>query len=459
MARDEHHTDAVQDTQGAHFIRRLRESIAYIPVHQGRTFVLYLDGALMLDEALASVVGDVVLLNRLGVRMVVVTGAHLEVDQALTAAGTPAAALEGDRRATSGAAMACIQAVVGSQRMRLESLACTRPGRINKPGCPADVRIASGNHVIGRPLGIIDGVDYGHAGCVRRIQSDYIHAHLAAGTLVHLGCIGYAMTGELFNLSAVHLAAQVAIDIRADKLILLSKTPLMQDGGERLSELNPSELEVFLKAAQLTPTDLGYHHISAILQAVRAGVPRTHLLNYEQEGTLLGELFSLEGTGTQIAMQRSEKIRPADAEDISGILALIEPLEREGVLVRREREWLEREISSFMVMDLDGLIIGCAALYPVVGTAMGEFACLVTHPEHQRQGMGEALLAAIEAKAPSAGINQLFTLTTQASHWFLEQGFEAGELSQLPAARQSLYNAQRHSKILLKTMPKCSDCS
>lgn len=433
------------------FTHWLRSSAPYIPAHQGRTFVLYLDDELMMGDALSPMVSDLALLSRLGINLVVVTGARLEVDRALKAAGIKAPMTK-VHRPTDAEAMRCVQAVACEQRVRLERLASM--GRPSGPERHMSVRITSGNYVIGRPLGIIDGINYGFAGLVRRVRSDFIKAHLATGTIVHIDCLGYAITTEVFNLNTADLAAQVAVALGADKLIMMTKAPLFESDGATISELDPSELENFLAEQALTAAESGYHHIKAILQAVRAGVPRAHVLNYDNEDALLNELFSHQGSGTQIAMRRNEKIRTAGQNDISDILSLIEPLERSGVLVRRSRERLEQEISHFIVMELDGLITGCAALYPLGDppaiAKMGELACLVTHPDYQRQGIGEALLAALEKQAKTIGMKQLCTLTTQTSQWFLEQGFAEGDLSLLPDARRLLYNFQRGSKVLMK---------
>ncbi len=188
-----------------------------------------------------------------------------------------------------------------------------------------------------------------------------------------------------------------------------------------------------------------------VLRASRAGVGRVHLIGYDEDGTLLRELFSRDGVGTIITRESLEKLRDARPDDISGLVALIEPLEEEGVLVRRSRELLEREITRFSVVEHDGLIVGCAALYPH-GEDQAELACMAVHPHYRRWGYGEQLMKRIETRARAAGIKRLFVLTTVTSHWFKERGFAERPIAELPAEKRQMYNLQRRSKVLMKTV-------
>jgi amino-acid N-acetyltransferase len=167
-------------------------------------------------------------------------------------------------------------------------------------------------------------------------------------------------------------------------------------------------------------------------------------------GALLLELFTHTGVGTMITADAVEKLRPARIEDVRGMLELIEPLEAEGTLVKRSRELLEAEIGNFLVVEHDGTIVGCAALYPIREDKSAEFACLAVAGEYRDAGYGERLLKACEERAKALRLRRLFALTTSAAHWFLEQGFRAADVSALPQRRQALYNWRRGSKVFLK---------
>jgi amino-acid N-acetyltransferase len=167
---------------------------------------------------------------------------------------------------------------------------------------------------------------------------------------------------------------------------------------------------------------------------------------------LLLELFTRDGIGTLVTAQRFEDTRPATVDDVRGIVGLIEPLEQEGILVRRSRELLEMEIDHFTVVERDGTCIACAALYPYVEEHVAELACLAVHTHYRKEGRGDALLDYIERRARQLGIRQLFVLTTRTAHWFRERGFKPGEIGELPVRRQGLYNYQRRSKIFIKDL-------
>jgi amino-acid N-acetyltransferase len=167
-------------------------------------------------------------------------------------------------------------------------------------------------------------------------------------------------------------------------------------------------------------------------------------------GSLLLELFTHAGVGTMVTADAVEKLRPAKVEDVRGMLALIEPLEADGTLVKRSRELLESEIGNFLVVEHDARIVGCAALYPFPDDKSAEFACLAVANEYRDAGHAERLLKACEERARALKLRKLFALTTQAAHWFLEQGFRADSLEALPEQRKALYNLRRNSKVFLK---------
>lgn len=434
------------------FVSWFRDSSPYINVHQGHTFVLYLDGQIMMDGKYTAIINDIALLSNLGIHLVVVTAAEPEIEARLTDLAVECRHHNGHLIADAEV-LAVIRSVVGEQRVRLEGLLSM--GLPNTPMHNTNIQVVSGNYVVGRPLGIIEGEDYCYTGTVRSIRHEMIRQHMRSGSLVHLGCLGYSITGEVFNLAAEEIAGSVATALGADKLIVLTADPVLVRDGEVISELSPDE---FASHTMQEPALAGApaRRVQAILKAARFGVPRCHLLDYRIDGVLLQELFSHQGCGSQIALRRSDQVRVATLQDIGGILELIAPLEYDKVLVRRSRQQLEQEINQFVVTELDGLITGCAALYSTdTGTltgTMGELACLAIHSSQHRRGIGEALLSAIERTARKQKIDQLFVLTTQTEHWFVEQGFEVGQLSDLPRERQKFYNFQRGSKVLIKPL-------
>jgi amino-acid N-acetyltransferase len=314
----------------------------------------------------------------------------------------------------------------------------------------AQIRVASGNYITARPIGVRKGVDFLFTGAVRKVDAQAIERHLDAGDVVLVPHLGYSPTGEVFNLSWEDVAENVAAALKADKLLMFTDRLPAGRKEEVLSELTAREAEALLKREGLTPqTERAIAHA---VRALAGGVGRVHLVTRRVEAALLLELFTHSGVGTMITADTLEKLRQARIEDVRGIIALIEPLEADGTLVKRNRELLEAEIGNFLVVEHDGAIVGCAALYPFPEEKSAEFACLAVAPEYREATYGERLLKACEERAKALRLRRLFALTTHAAHWFLEQGFRAAEVTALPERRQALYNWRRNSKVFVKKL-------
>ena len=436
-----------QDTP--EFVRWFRNSSPYINAFRNRTFVVAFGGEMLADAQFANLVHDLVLLNSLGVRLVLVHGTRPQIEQCLQHHKADFEYVNG-RRITDDVALSCVKQAAGNVRVDIEALLSM--GLTNLPMAGARIRVVSGNFVTAQPLGIRQGVDYCHTGEVRRIDNQAIHQHLNEGALVLLSPIGYSPTGEIFNLTAHDVATATAIQLQADKLIHLVDGKGITDNRHRLlRELTLEQAEALLAGNHKLNEDAANSLASAI-SACRHDVPRTHIISRQVDGALLLELFSRDGCGSLVMQDQFEDTRQATLNDIGGILELIAPMEKDEILVRRSRERLEMEIDHFTVVERDGMIVACAALYPFIDEKVSELACLAVHPDYRNQGRGDALLKYIERQSRQLGIQQLFVLTTRTAHWFRERGFKAGKLEKLPIKRRELYNYQRNSKVFIKDM-------
>jgi amino-acid N-acetyltransferase len=432
------------------FVDGFRACAPYIHAHRGRSFVVCFGGEAAADAQFPGLLHDIAILASLGIRLVLVHGARPQIEARLRARKARMRYVKG-LRVTDAAALACVKEACGCLRVEIEALLSM--GLANSPMQGARARVASGNFVTARPLGVRDGVDYQHTGSVRRVDAEAIRRQLDEGAIVLLSPLGYSPTGEVFNLGADEVAAAAAQALGADKLIYLVEGAGVTDKrGAVLAQLAPAAAERLLahgKDKQVLPDTT--RALAAALVACRNGVRRAHLVG-RGDGALLGELFTRDGVGTLITAQAYEGLRPATIEDVGGVLELIAPLEAQGVLVKRSRERLEIEIERFMVIERDGMVIGCAALYPFAQDHAGELAGLAVHPDYRRTGRGDDLLAAIEQQARERRLKRLFVLTTHAMHWFRERGFVPATIQSLPVARRLLYNYQRNSKVLVKTL-------
>ncbi len=433
----------------SHFVQWFRQAGPYINAHRGKTFVVLFGGEAVEADNFSSLIHDLALLHSLGIRLVLVHGARTQIEVRLREAGREPRYVNG-LRLTDGDDLRYVKQAIGRVRIRVE--ARLSMGLANSPMHGARLRVVSGNLITARPLGVREGVDYGFTGEVRRIDDRAIRLWLEQNALVLLSPLGYSPTGEIFNLSAEEVATATAMALRADKLLVLSESPTLCDsGGQPIRQLSPSDAERLL-AEHPTLNEETTRHLRQALRACQAGVRRVHLLSRRLDGALLLELFTRDGVGAMITGDIYEGLRPAAIDDVAGLLELIQPLEDDGTLVRRSRERLEMEIGCFSLLERDGAVIGCAALYPFPEERLGELACVAVHPDYRNSGRADVLLHCIERQAREQGLHRLFVLTTRAAHWFRERGFEPAEVADLPMGKQTLYNWQRRSKVFIKTL-------
>ena len=401
-------------------------------------------GSALADRNLTNIVHDLALLNVLGVRLVIVFGARPQFDAVLPERPRP-----GPLRITAESDLPAMMAEIGKLRGLLEARFSA-----GLPGSPlhnARITLLSGNFVTARPVGVRDGVDHQFTGSVRSLRTDAITSALDAGAIVLLPPAGHSPSGQLYNLSAEDLAAAAAIALAADKLITFAATPCISDQqGRPLPELNPAQLDDLL--ADLPPDHADRPRLQAMLTACRRGIPRCQQVSYQHDGALLAELFTADGQGSQLSESPYRNVRAATVDDLSAIVALIRPLEQQGVLVRRSRLELERDVGAFLVAEVDDAVVGCCALFGF--ETIWELACVAVHPSQRRSRapVGDALLAAAERKVRDAGGRRLFVLTTATRDWFLERGFETAAIDALPDSRRSNYDATRNAIVLTKTL-------
>ena len=199
------------------------------------------------------------------------------------------------------------------------------------------------------------------------------------------------------------------------------------------------------------PTDVGFY-LQHCVQACQHGVERSHILPYSVDGAILLEVYVHDGIGTMVVDEKLEELREATPDDVGGILQLIEPFEKDGTLVKRGRSEIERDIGDYTIIEHDGVIFACAALYTYPEARTAEMAALTVSPEVQGQGDGERILKRIEQRARAAGLDSIFVLTTRTMHWFIKRGFAQVDPDWLPEARKRKYNWDRKSQVLVKKL-------
>ena len=430
------------------FVKWFRSAAPYIHAHRGKTVVLQFEGDLIDSKEFSYLVHDIALLNSLGIRLVIVFGARLQIEKLQEQRNIESHIVRG-LRLTDEDSITCVKQAVGAARIQIEALLSM--GLPNSPMEDAQVKVTSGNFITAKPIGVIDGVDLVFTGEVRRVDTETMMRKLDNNEIVLLSPIGYSPTGEVFNLRATEVAMKVAISLGADKLLyFMSGGGLKDEKGEDIHQLMQQQAETMIKSSNLA--DSAHLQLSCGLRACNEGVKRVHFLQQDQEGSLLLELFSRDGVGTLLSTAPFDQIRIARIDDVGGILELIEPLEKEGILIRRSREKIEADIEAYTVLVRDGTVIACASLKVEEDNKYAELACLAVDKNYQESGKGDELFLKIEEQAIKKGVEKIFVLTTQTAHWFLEHDFIESDVDDLPVSKHAFYNYQRNSKVLIKTL-------
>lgn len=440
------------------FVPWFRSVAPYIHMHRGKTFVVGIAGEAIAAGKLGHLAQDLALIQSMGVKVVLVHGFRPQVNEQLAAKGHAPQYSHG-MRITDSVALDCAQEAAGQLRYEIEAV--FSQGLPNTPMAGSKVRVISGNFITARPVGIVDGVDFMQSGLVRKVDVDGIMRSLDMGAMVLLSPFGFSPTGEAFNLTMEEVATSVAIELQADKLLFLTEIPGIRiDPHAPASEDNPIDTELPLAAAKkllaespnpTQPTDLAFY-LQHCVKACEEGVERSHILPFAVDGALLLEVYVHDGIGTMVVDEKLEELREATADDVGGILQLIEPFEKDGTLVKRDRTEIERDIDHYTIIDHDGVIFACAALYPYPEARTAEMAALTVSPQSQGQGDGEKVLKRIEQRARAMGLKSIFVLTTRTMHWFLKRGFVQTDPDWLPEARKRKYNWDRRSQVLVKKL-------
>ena len=437
------------------FVPWFRAVAPYIHAYRGKTFVVALAGEAIAAGKLNTFVQDLAILHAMGVKLVLVHGFRPQVTEQLAAKGQVSRFARGIR-ITDAVALDAAQEAAGQLRFEIE--AAFSQGLPNTPMANATVRVVSGNFLTARPVGIVEGVDFMHSGLVRKVDHAAIRRAIESDALVLLSPFGFSPTGEAFNLTMEDVATSAAVALQADKLVFMTEIAGVRETQDDPD--SPIDTELALADARrlletlpapTSPNDTAFY-LQHCVKACEGGVERSHILPFATDGALLLEVFTHDGVGTMVVDEKLESLREAAPDDVGGILQLIEPFERDGTLVRRERTEIERDIDHYSVIEHDGIIFGCAALYPYPESRTAEMAALTVSPLSQGQGDGERLLKRIEHRARAMGIDSIFVLTTRTMHWFIRRGFVQVDPEWLPEARKRKYNWDRRSQVLVKRL-------
>lgn len=434
-------------TNATHFAQDFREAAPYIHYLRGKIVVIGIASEVLHNGSLNELAADFNLIAALGVNLVLVYG-YTEQLKDLCQAQSHCIAEQQAANITDLTMLQHIKHICG--QIQYDIQAALSLGYRQAPQRPPNLQIVSGNYLTAKPLGIVNGVDTQYTGQIRKVDAAAILQHLDNRAIVLISPIACSPVGQIYALNMYETAQAIAAALQAEKLIFLTQyTGILQQDQTLLTNLSAEEAQTLLNQQQIFPEQ--HQLLATAIAAVQQGIERVQILSGNKNGSLINELFTRHGSGTSIARDNFMQIRAAQEEDIADIIALIRPLEKRGILVHRSRHYLAAHIQEFFVLEHDQQIYGCVALKTFSGCPQAaELACLVVSDQARNGGYGDALLAYTIQKAQQLNKQQLFALSTQTTDWFLERGFQAAGVSDLPTERQQEYQQNaRQSKVFV----------
>lgn len=424
----------------------LREILRYVPQYRDKTFVIALDGAIVEDQNIRNLLLDIALLRSLRIGVALVHGAGLQIDRLAKQTGQTPSNIDGTGVTDAATLQLAISAANRVTHDILASLSAI------------DLRGASSNALVAHPAGILQGVDYQFTGRVERVDIALLKAHLDHDIVPVIPPLGWDGEGNTYRLNSDAVAVEVARALQAVKLIFLTNAEgiTRQRGGksELIRQLAVDEADELLKKQRGDITPAVVSKLAQAVRAARNGVPRVHIIDGRVEEGLLAEVFSNEGIGTLVHTNEYQAIRAARKKDLRAIYTLIQAGIENDELARRSLAEVERQIEDFFVFEVDGNPVGCAALHDYPQEKRAEIACVCVAPQYENQGIGGRLMQFLEAKARTAGVEELFCLSTQAYNYFVQKGgYRLGVPDDLPPVRRERYDKSgRRSQVLTKKL-------
>lgn len=420
----------------------LRGILKYVPMFRDHIFVIALDGSLVAHENFQNVLLDIAVLRSLNIKVVLVHGVGQQLNS-----------LAEQRQITITNAHG--EGITDTRTLELASEASALVSLSIMQGLTRNgLRCALSNGVRSKEKGIIQGKDQLFSGCIDKLDMVLFNCLLDAWTIPIVTPIAFNRRGISLRINSDLLAAELAAQLNASKLIYLTTQDGLQIDGQPLTNLPVADLELLLSDSKTDISRPLYSKAQHAVQAIRAGTPRAHILDGRLFGALLNEIFDKVGIGTMVYSNEYQSIRPAHKADAHSIYTITQNGVRSETLRDRSQAEIESSIIDYLVYEIDGSIVGCANVHSDEANAVVEIGSVYVQPFYQNKGVGRRLVEYAEANAKQRGAKRIIAMTTQAAHFFITLcHFREGGPEQLPNRRKADYQANgRNSKILYKDL-------
>ena len=426
--------------------QNIRDVIRYIQRFQNAVIVIYIDDEIIGSPLFSSHMRDISLIHQAGLKVVIVPGARRRIDQILTESHIEWEFKDNTRITSENAIPQIKMAAFDVSNIVMTSLAAHQ------------ITATIGNWVRARAKGVLEGIDYGTAGEIDKLQADAIRNTLDNGFIPIFPCIGWSSTGKPYNISSITLAEEIAVELKADKLFFLMKDAEIKKENFIIPEkiglseesqvpaMNLEELELFLQANENSPDKKTLSLLSTAGKACRNGVTRAHIVNGSSDGALPCEIFSELGSGTMIYSQNYGSIRQMTQQDIPAVLTVMRPFVEQKILLPRTDYQLLEKINDYIVYEIDGGIRACAALH-IYSDNQAEIAAVAVDETFSNLGIGPKMIEFLIKRAKSRNVKSIFILTTRTSDWFEKIGFCPDKTDSMSEERKALWSPERNSKL------------
>ncbi len=426
--------------------QNIRSVIRYINKFKNAVLVIYLDDEVINSPLFSSHIRDIAIIHQAGIKVILVPGSKKRIDQVLTDFNL-SWNYKNNIRITSENAMPLIKmAAFDISNIIMTSLA------------EHHISATIGNWVKARAIGVIDGTDFSTAGEIEKLNTNAINSILDDGFIPIFPCIGWSSVGKPYNISSVSLAEQIAVSLNADKLFFVMMNAeinsknfnIPQNIGlsdeSEIPAMNLEELNTFLEQNSNSENKKILSILKIASNACKNGVSRAHIINGSLDGAMPCEIFSDLGSGTMIYSSNYGKIRFMNQQDIPAVLSVMQPFIEKEILLPRNYENLLKNLSDYIVYEIDGGIRACGALHDY-GDGQAEILGIAVDSSFSNLGIGPKIINFLIQQAKSKNIKTIFILTTKTSDWFESLGFTSDTIDSIPLKRKKLWNPERNSKV------------